>query len=630
MAKGGSSSKFSTKLGRSVRLLRSPKVVLDNLAEKSKEEGYKFRRLYRNLYNPEFFYMAYEKIQGKPGNMTEGTDGKTIDGMSVRRIENLIERLKDYSYQPKPAKRVHIPKKNGETRPLGIPTVDDKLVQEVVRSILGAIFEGKFSEVSHGFRPNRSCHTALVDVLYKFNGAKWFIEGDIESFFDSIDHHVLIGLLRRHIEDEKFIDLIWKFLRAGYLEDWKFHGTYSGTPQGGIISPILANIYLNELDQYMKRYKEWFDKGTRHSRRSKEHKRYTERLYKLRKKLKANWNQMSDHEKKEARARIKELKQLQIQTPYYDPMDVNYRRIQYVRYADDFIIGVVGSKEDCIRIKNDLTSFLQKTLKLNLSQEKTLITHSSNNARFLGYDIKVRRDQTTKKNVNGIKQRSRSGDVQLLVPHEVWRKKLFDYLALKIDPKTGEWESTARTPLIRNDDLEILMTYNAEIRGLRNYYKLAHNIKALAKFKYIMEYSMYKTFASKYRTSVSKILNRYKINGKFAVRYETKGGTKIRWFYDEGFRKIQWNEISKMGQNVDLEYNTLNIRGSDNSLITRLKAQKCEWCGRDDKPIEIHHVRRLKDIRGKEMWERQMKSRNRKTMALCEDCHHNLHQGRLD
>lgn len=610
--------------------MRSPKVVLDNLAEKSKEEGYKFCRLYRNLYNPEFFYMAYEKIKGKPGNMTEGTDGKTIDGMSVKRIESIIERLKDCSYQPKPVKRVHIPKKNGKTRPLGIPTVEDKLVQEVVRSILDAIFEKKFSKASHGFRPNRSCHTALGDVLYKFKGAKWFIEGDIESFFDTIDHHVLIRLLRKHIQDEKFIDLIWKFLRAGYLEDWKFHGTYSGTPQGGINSPILANIYLNELDQFIEEYKKQFDKGNRGQRRNKEHRKYEHRLHRLRKKCKENWSNMSEAEKEEAKAKIKEWKQKQFSIPYYNPMDKGYRRIQYVRYADDFLIGVVGSKEDCQQIKNDITSFLQKTLKLNLSQEKTLITHSSNKARFLGYDIIVRRDQTTKKSINGVQQRSRSGDVQLFVPHEVWKKKLIDYLALKIDPKTGEWKSSSRAPLIRNDDLEILATYNAEIRGLRNYYMLANNIKALAKFKYIMEYSMYKTLANKYKTSVSKILNKYKINGRFAVRYETKGGTKLSWFYSEGFKKVKRDEIPKIRRDVDLEYNTLSIRGSDTSLTTRLKAQKCEWCEREDRPVEVHHVRKLKDVRKQTMWVRQMKSRNRKTMILCQKCHRDLHQGRLD
>ncbi len=241
--------------------MRSPKVVLDNLAKQTTHSNYKFKRLYRNLYNIEFYLIAYARIYSKEGNMTKGVDGQTIDGMSLERIENLIKKLKDFSYQPKSSKRVYIPKKNGSKRPLGIPSFEDKLIQEVVRMILESIYEGNFSDKSHGFRPNRSCHTALTQVKNRFTGVKWFIEGDIKGFFDNIDHHILIGILKRKIDDEHFINLIWKFLRAGYIEEWSFHKTYSGTPQGGIISPILSNIYLNELDNFMEEYKRNFDKG---------------------------------------------------------------------------------------------------------------------------------------------------------------------------------------------------------------------------------------------------------------------------------------------------------------------------------------------------------------------------------
>jgi group II intron reverse transcriptase/maturase len=190
--------------------------------------------------------------------MTAGADGKTIDAMSMVRIETLIASLKDHSYRPKPARRTYIQKKNGKTRPLGIPSFDDKLVQEIVRMELEAIYEPTFSNRSHGFRPNRSCHTALDQLQKTFSGVKWFIEGDIKGFFDNIDHAVLIGILRRRIHDEYFIALMWKFLKAGYLENWVYHKTYSGTPQGSVISPILSNIYLNELDRYMERYMEQF------------------------------------------------------------------------------------------------------------------------------------------------------------------------------------------------------------------------------------------------------------------------------------------------------------------------------------------------------------------------------------
>ena len=243
--------------------MRKPIEVLNSLQEHAENPAYKYERLYRNFYNPEFYYIAYQNIYSSQGNLTPGTDGKTIDGMSTERIERIISKMRDYSYQPNPAKRVNIPKPNGKTRPLGIPSFEDKLIQEVARMILEAIYEPAFSDLSHGFRPNRSCHTAVAHIRQKFKATKWFIGGDIVGFFDNIDHHILVNILRERIHDEQFIALIWKFLKAGYMEYEQYYKTYSGTPQGSIISPILSNIYLNQLDKYMEEYIETFNKGAR-------------------------------------------------------------------------------------------------------------------------------------------------------------------------------------------------------------------------------------------------------------------------------------------------------------------------------------------------------------------------------
>ena len=259
--------------------MRSPQNVLESLKSKACNKEYSFQRLYRNLYNPELYYLAYQNIYAKEGNMTEGSDSKTIDGMSAKRIDRLIASLKDHSYHPNPARRTYIQKKNNpqKKRPLGIPSFDDKLLQEVVRMILESIYEGSFSRHSHGFRPSHSCHTALMEVKHKFIGTKWFIEGDIKGCFDNVDHAVLINLLRRRIKDEYFISLIWKFLKAGYMEDWVYHNTYSGTPQGSIISPILANIYLHELDCYMEQLSENFHCG-KVRRRTSEYQKQVSRM----------------------------------------------------------------------------------------------------------------------------------------------------------------------------------------------------------------------------------------------------------------------------------------------------------------------------------------------------------------
>lgn len=229
--------------------MREPKRVLNELTKQSRKEGYHYQRLYRNLYNPEFYLLAYQNIYANQGSLTKGADTITLDGISQMRIDQVIRSVKDHSYQPQPARRTYIAKKNSDKkRPLGISSGNDKLILEIIKMILESIYEPIFHEKSHGFRPERSCHTALMQVKSIFTGAKWFIEGDIKACFDSFDHHILVKILRRRIKDESFIELIWKLLKAGYLEDWKYVNSYSGIPQGSGCSPILANIYLSELD----------------------------------------------------------------------------------------------------------------------------------------------------------------------------------------------------------------------------------------------------------------------------------------------------------------------------------------------------------------------------------------------
>ncbi|MGG3197733.1 reverse transcriptase domain-containing protein [Priestia aryabhattai] len=605
--------------------MRNPNVILDNLARKAKDKSYTFERLYRNLYNPMFYMAAYNKVYANPGNMTKGIDGCTIDGMSLKRIENVIGKLKDESYQPNPVRRTFIPKKRGGRRPLGIPSFDDKLVQEVVRKILEAIFEQRFSKDSHGFRPQRSCHTALIQCKERFNGVRWFIEGDIKSFFDNIDHHILIGILRKTIKDEKLIRLIWKFLKAGYVENWTYHRTYSGTPQGGIISPILANIYLNELDQYVEKYKNQFEKGTKR-RTTKAYVKYQKRARRFKDKYKPIWHQLSEEEKSPLIKQYKKLESDMYKYPYFDPMDESFKRLQYVRYADDFIIGVIGSKEDATRVKKDLTAFISQNLNLDLSQEKTLITHSYKKARFLGYDIVVSRTQQLKKRKDGAKMRGNSYKCHLYVPREAWVEKLKELRAIRFS-RDNKWKPIHRTYLISHDDLEVLSIYNAEIRGLYEYYKLANNVSTLHHFLYFMKYSMFKTYARKYRKSVKQIIAKYNINGKFGIKYRTKNGQKIRLFYDDGFHKLKTKEnLNFFNDNQPPKF----YFDARNSLIVKLMSFKCEYCGVENVPIEMHHVRKLKDLKGKKRWEQHMIARKRKTIPLCISCHDKLHAGKLD
>ena len=610
--------------------MRNPKNVLESLISKAANEDYHYKRLYRNLYNPEFFLLAYERIQAKPGNMTAGNDGNTIDGMSMKRIDSLIQKLKDFSYQPKPARRTYIPKANGKMRPLGIPAFDDKLVQEVVRMILESIYEPTFQNSSHGFRPKRSCHTALQYIKRNYTGVKWFVEGDIKGCFDNVDHHVLVRILRRRIKDEYFISLIWKFLKAGYMEDWVYHNTYSGTPQGSLISPILANIYLNELDVFMAKYAESFNCG----KGRKINPAYKKPLDVRRGKqewLKRNSAKISEEKRQKVMAEIQELNNYLSTVPYSDPMDTEYKRVVYVRYADDFLIGVIGSKEDAKQVKTDVGEFIKEQLHLEISPEKTLITHGNDFARFLGYLVTVSREQNRTRTKNGFTRRTYVGKVKLYVPKEKWLNRLLSYGALKIsyDKAHGNkevWEPVRRPGLIRLDDIEILNQYNAEVRGMYNYYRLANNATVLNAFVYVMKYSMYKTFAGKYRTSMRKIIRKYCRNKDFTVSYQTKSGTKSVVFYNQGVRR---NDKVIATENPDIIGRT-NENRRYTRLTDRLQGHVCEFCGAETEDIEIHHIRKLKDLSGRAEWERHMIARKRKTMALCHSCHVKLHNGKLD
>lgn len=596
--------------------MRNPIDVLKLLTEKASVKGYTFERLYRNLYNPDFYLLAYKNIAASPGSMTTGADGLSIDNMSMARINKIIASLKDQTYQPNPARRTYITKKNNPTkkRPLGIPSTNDKLVQEVIRMLLEAIYEPTFSNLSHGFRPKRSCHTALSQIKDTFTGVRWMVEGDIKACFDCFDHHVLINILRRRIKDEKFLSLMWKFLKAGYMEQWEYHKTYSGTPQGSGMSPILANICLSELDTFMEEYKARFDTEPFKRNASKEYEKIARRYRKAKKKLDAG-----DHSK-EAVQEFKAAQKLKLSTPYTNVLDADFKRIQYNRYADDFVVGVIGSKQDAIYIKEDLRRFLSEKLKLTLSEEKTKVTHSSQAVRYLGYDIRVVRDKATKRDKNGALKRPWYGKVFLYVPHEKWENKLHELRVMQVkwDENRGRdfWRPMHRNELLNSTDIEIVRQYNSEICGLYNFYRITENVGVLSKFYYMMRYSMLKTYAGKYRTTVSKIKKKYMRGGVFRVPYSTKSGPKQCEFYHDGFRK--------QDRGYDNVQDTLPryIRyDGRNTLANRLKAGICELCGNKTDDIRMQHVRALKKLTGKTEAERLMLHMRRKSLALCPYCY---------
>mgnify|MGYP001045322228 CR=1 FL=1 len=615
MAKGSSHYRLMLILENVRDMKRNPEKILNSLTQHSSDLEYKFERLYRILFNEEMYYIAYQRIYAKQGNMTKGVDGKTVDGFSISHIEQLIDTLRNETYQPKPSQRVYIPKKNGKMRPLGIPSFMDKLLQEVIRMILEAIYEGSFENTSHGFRPQRSPQTALSSIQKSFTGTKWFIEGDIKGFFDNIDHEVLIAILSERISDNRFIRLIRKFLNAGYVEDWVFHKSYSGTPQGGIISPILANIYLDKFDKYIKEYITKFNKG----KRRKENpiaKQLGHRKAKLVAKLR---NTVDETKRKQLFAEIRETVNERLKYPAGDEMDDSIKRLKYTRYADDFLIGVIGSFEDASEIKEKFRVFLEDTLHLEMSEEKTKITHSQDKARFLGYDITTAKNSALKYDSKHQLRKTHTGRIKLYAPRDKWQGKLTEYGALRIRyDKNGKeiWDSHHRGNMVHMTDVEIVSQVNAEIRGMYNYYSIAENATVIKNFAFILEYSMYKTFGLKYRKSVYKIQRKYRKNGIFMVPYNTKKGLRYCEFYHDGFKKKRYAcgfEPDLLPQYVKYD--------NPNYLRTRIKLGVCELCGENTGDICMHHVRSLKSIQADNEWNTIMLAKRRKTLAVCPNCY---------
>jgi group II intron reverse transcriptase/maturase len=594
--------------------MRDATTVLGMLQDRGTRGG-KVHDLYRQLYNPLLYLRAYGRIYSNDGAMTKGVNDDTADGMSLNKINEIIESLKQGTFRWTPVRRTYIDKKNGKKRPLGLPSFTDKLVQEVIRSLLEAYYEPQFSEASHGFRPQRGCHTALSLVQNTWTGCKWFIEGDIRACFDRFDHSIMLSILAQKITDQRFLQLIKSLLQAGYLEEWHYHATYSGCPQGGVVSPVLSNIYLNQLDHYIEQeLLPRFTQGTeRHFNR--EYERLRQQAVRLQKKGKM--------------AQAKRIRQKMRKLPAGDPNDPTYRRLHYIRYADDTLIGLIGTKEEAKEIKECLRTYLYETLKLELSEEKTLITHAATQAAyFLGYEIvggyhnnrlfaeenKPKRD----------KRRHLNGTMRLRVPANVIEKKCREY--------QQRGKPLRRMTLAPKSDYTILRTYQDEYRGLYQYYQYAENVYWLNRLHWRMSQSVIHTLAAKYQTRCKAILKRFK------TTIETPHGVRkclsVTIARQEGKKPL----VATFG-GIPLKHNKHAVlvdklptptRYEQKEVIRRLIRGICELCQMKDETCVVHQIRKLVDLErmGKKrpLWAQVMLKRRRKTLIVCQSCHSIIHQ----
>jgi group II intron reverse transcriptase/maturase len=586
--------------------MQEAETVLGVLRERGRR-GLPLERLYRQMFNPQLYLLAYGRIYANQGAMTPGADGETADGMSIGKIQGIIDALRHERYRFTPVRRTYIPKKNGKMRPLGLPSWSDKLVGEVVRLLLEAYYEPIFSDRSHGFRPSRGCHTALRNVAETWTGTAWFIESDIADCFGSFDHEVMLNILGENIHDGRFLYLLRNMLKAGYIEDWVWNATYSGTPQGGVVSPILSNIYLHKLDEFVEtELIPEYNRGESR-RHNQEYVRVQSALVRAR--------------KHDDRTRARELRRQMHRLPSKDPQDPGYRRLRYVRYADDALLGFNGPKAEAEQIKTRLAVFLRDELRLELSEEKTLITHARTGAaRFLGYEITVRHSDS--KITNG--RRTINGQVQLRVPPDVVKAKCALY------SKRGK--PTHRPELLNNDDYTIVGTFGVEYRGIVNYYLLAHDIRRLNRLHWVMETSMLKTLAGKHKSTVTKMAGRHKRT------IDTEAGPRTCFeaaLARDGGRKplvarFGGIPLKRKRTTVLQDRCVVPVTTRHKQLITRLLTGRCELC-ESTRTIQVHQVRKLADLerqgQPQPAWAQLMARRRRKTLVVCATCHKHTHAG---
>jgi group II intron reverse transcriptase/maturase len=589
--------------------MQNAETVLRVIRDRGRR-GLPLERLYRQLFNRDLFLVAYGRISSNTGAMTPGVTGETVDGMSLAKIDAIIGALRTGSYRWSPARRVHIPKKNSsKTRPLGMPPWSDKLVGEVVRMLLDAYYDVQFSTHSHGFRPGRGCHTALDEVRRTWTGTRWFVEGDIADCFGSLDHQVMLSTLAEKIHDGRFLELIDRMLKAGYLEDWRWHATLSGAPQGGIASPVMSNIYLDRFDQFVEQ--QLIPAHTRGEKRQRNPD------YQAVGRAKYRARALGDREA------VAALRRRQRSLPSKDPDDSGYRRLKYVRYADDFLLGFAGPRREAMEIKDEIETFLREELKLELSRSKTLISHAASQAAlFLGYAVRTMHADS--KITSG--GRSINGKVGLFVPDTVIRQRCSRYM------RRGK--PAHRTPLLHGQDFSIIAQYGSEYRGFVQYYLLAQDVHRLGALHWVMSTSMLKTLASKHKSDVGTMARRYKAS------VETPHGPR------QCFQAVVPREhggeplVARFGGIALKRKSTAHLRDvkpvmsavNRNELIHRLLAEQCELCGNTDE-LQVHHVRKLSDLERpgrseRPPWVRLMAKRKRKTLVVCGHCHHDIHAGR--
>ena len=590
--------------------MRDPQRELEHLRALATANPIKrFGKLLKMVRQEAFLTQAWERVRANKGSRTAGVDGQTKEDITTQTIHDLVQQLAAGGYQPQPVRRVYIPKKNNQRRPLGIPTISDRIVQVAVAQVLEVIYEPTFRNCSYGFRPERSTLHALRHVANAYRaGATWVVEGDLVKCFDSLPHRVILKCLRQRIKDERFIDLIRRMLQAGVMEDFRYERTYSGTPQGGPVSPILMNIVLHEFDRWMEDH--WqanpapLTSKQQQARMNPEYARHKRNLNRWRAQLNGRIP-IGRQTVSGLKGKIKEALAERKRIPCLLPRQARY----YCRYADDYVVVLCNhSKEEARHLKQAMAEWLQENLGVIQHPDKTRITHWSARIRFLGYELRGQR------NPNGTRW------LRLAIPPEAERN-----LKQRVKQLCGYTQVPAT---------DLFMSVNALMRGWTQYYRYANN--ATQRFGYLTGMVYWRTahyLGRKHRRSIKQVMRTHygvdSSTGKRALYTLQPGGKRLFiWNKPPQRRSI----LTAWGEVQDIRPVMMTSWAGGHSYEQRLDLQtqgdhRCQHCGQVSAKLVVHHPNRLAQCRHRKQGPANViqSAQEQEAKLLCLDCHRQHH-----
>lgn len=666
----------------------SSKNILNGInkkAKNSKETG-KFKDLYSLLYKEDLIFQAIINIKGNKGANTPGVDNRTLDAINRTDIQEIITKLKNKIFQFKPVKRIMIEKPGKkEKRPLGIPKLTDRIVQEIIRIILEAIYEPVFElqheDTNYGFRSGKSAIQAIQKLQRKAQNTEWCIEGDIKGAYDNVQHNKLMEILKEKIDDRHFLDLIAQGLKCGSIHNGNYEHSILGTPQGGIVSPLLFNIYMSKLDEFVLRdvtetINEWNRTEDRKAKPVTRSYRKYESIIKSSKMVmnrireaqlsKGNvvfktWNKEAQEKYIEFKNKRRTARNNSSSVPYLDKKKA-ILRLCYVRYADDWVLFLNCSKERAIEIRDRIGRFLAEELGLTLSPEKTLITNAKKErVKFLGFTISYYSENRRRLSI----RKSTSNLFGVFINRKGWtlttnylmslqaeshkRRTTGNQLLIGIDQDRLETRlnqkryinktatrGTRKTEWTTLSDYEIVMRFNYVIRGLINYYsRPVRDFAILNKYVYLLNYSCAHTLANKHRSSLKKVFAKYGNPIRATQKqYKAKELAKEKEIqllnYQEskkifdGLKTEKEKEQEKQLQDEDFLHVKINWR-------TVYKLNKhCVICGSTNR-VQMHHIKHVRKMaQTLKGFAQVIAMLNRKQILVCHECHRRIHNGTYD